>query len=142
MGKKVEAVQKSPAAKDVSQLKSFIGLVNYYGKFLPDLSTVLAPLYRLPQKETEWRWTDEQQRAFEEVKVLLTSDRLLVHYNPDKELVLACDASPYGIRAVLSHRDPDGRERLIAFASRTLAPVECNYSQLEKEGLAIVFGVK
>jgi hypothetical protein len=140
--KKVEAVQKSPAPKDVSQLKSFIGLVNYYGKFLPDLSTVLAPLYRLLQKETEWRWTDEQQRAFEEVKVLLTSDRLLVHYDPDKELVLACDASPYGIGAVLSHRDPDGRERPIAFASRTLAPAERNYSQLEKEGLAIVFGVK
>ena len=69
--KKVEAVQKSPAPKDVSQLKSFIRLVNYYGKFLPDLSTVLAPLYRWLQKETEWRWTDEQQRAFEEVKLLI-----------------------------------------------------------------------
>ena len=139
---KVKAVQESPAPKDVSQLKSFIGLVNYYGKFLPDLSTVLAPLYRFLQRETEWKWMDKQQKAFEEVKTLLTSDRLLVHYDPDMELILACDALPYGVGAVLSHQDPDGRERPITFASRTLAPAERNYSQLEKEGLAIVFGVK
>ena len=80
--------------------------------------------------------------AFDSVKTLLTSNRLLVHYDPNKELILACDASPYGVGAVLSHRDVNGEERPIAFASRTLAPAERNYSQLEKEGLAIIFGVK
>lgn len=123
-------------------MKSFIGLVNYYGKFLPDLSTVLSPLYRLLRKEDKWCWGKEQQTAFEKVKSLLTSDRLLVHYDPDQELILACDASPYGVGAVLSHRGEDGQEKPIAFASRTLAKAEKNYSQLEKEGLAIVFGVK
>ena len=83
----------------------------------------------------------EQQKAFETVKALLTSDRLLVHYDSDKELVLACDASPYGVGAFLSHRGTDGCEHPIAFASRTLAPAERKYSQLE-EGLTIVFGVK
>lgn len=139
---KVEAVQSAPAPQDISQLKSFIGLVNYYGKFLPDLSTVLSPLYRLLRKEDKWCWGKEQQTAFEKVKSLLTSDRLLVHYDPDQELILACDASPYGVGAVLSHRGEDGQEKPIAFASRTLAKAEKNYSQLEKEGLAIVFGVK
>ena len=123
-------------------MKSFIGLVNYYGKFLPDLSTVLSPLYRLLRKEDKWCWGKEQQTAFEKVKSLLTSDRLLVHYDPDQELILACDASPYGVGAVLSHRGEDGQEKPVAFASRTLAKAEKNYSQLEKEGLAIVFGVK
>ena len=139
---KVAAVQSAPAPQDISQLKSFIGLVNYYGKILPDLSTVLSPLYRLLQKEDKWCWGKEQQIAFEKVKSLLTSDHLLVHYDPDQELILACDASPYGVGAVLSHQGEDGQEKPIAFASRTLAKAEKNYSQLEKEGLAIVFGVK
>ena len=135
----IKAVKSSPAPTNVSQLRSFLGVVNYYGKFLPDLSTLLAPLYSLLQKDAGWNWSEKQQKAFEEVKTLLTSDRILVHYDPDKELVLA---SPYGVGAVLSHRYADGCDRPIAFASRTLAPAERKYSQLEKEGLAIVFGVK
>ena len=65
-----------------------------------------------------------------------------MHYDPSRELVLACDASPYGVGAVLSHKYPDEKDRPIAFASRSLAAAERNYSQLEKEGLAIAFGVK
>ena len=93
------------------------------------------------QKETKWSWGAEQQKSFDEVKKLLASDCLLVHYDPNKELILACDASPYGVGAVLSHRDENGQEHPIAFASRTLGKAEKNYSQLEK-GLAIIFGVK
>ena len=73
---------------------------------------------------------------------MLTSSDVLVHYNPQHKLVLACDASAYGVGAVLAHNYPDGSERPIGYASRSLAPVEHNYSQLEKEGLACIFGVK
>ena len=65
-----------------------------------------------------------------------------MHFDPAKEVILACDASPYGIGAVLSYKMPDGSERPVGFASRTLSSAECNYSQLEKEGLACIFGVK
>ena len=78
----------------------------------------------------------------EESKDLLMSSNLLVHFDPAKELVLAFEASPYGIGAVLGHREQDGSEKPIGFVSRTLTQAEKNYSQMEREGLACIFGIK
>ena len=139
---KLRAIVEAPAPHNVSQLKSFLGMINYYSKFLPNLSTQLAPLYSLLQKKTIWSWGKAQQQAFEKAKQQLVSAQVLAHYDSTKDLLLACDASPYGVGAVLSHRMEDGSERPIAFASRSLSPAEKNYAQLDKEGLAIVFGVK
>ena len=139
---KVRAIQEAPTPRNVGELRSFFGIINYYSRFLPNLSTKLAPLYRLLQKDTKWTWGKEQQKAFEAAKSALQADSLLVHYDESKALVLACDASQYGLGAVLSHIMEDGQERPVAYASRTLTPAEKNYSQLEKEGLAIIFGVK
>ena len=72
---------------------------------------------------------------------MLVSAKVLCHYDPDKELVLACDASFTGLGVILSHRCEDGTERPMAYASRSLSKAECNYSQIEK-GLSIVFGLK
>ena len=139
---KVSAVREAPPPQDVSQLRSFLGMVNYYGKFLPNLATLLRPLYDLLQSTKTWSWECPQKQAFDKAKELLSSAPLLTHYDPSKPLILACDSSPYGVGAVLSHQFEDNTERPIAYASRTLSPAELKYAQLDKEALSIVFGVK
>ena len=139
---KVRAITATPQPTNVSELRAFLGLVNFYAKFMSNLATVLAPLYKLLRKGVAWRWKLAQDKAFEKAKELLKSPQLLVYYDANKELILTYDASPYGFGAVLAHRMEDGSERPIEFASRTLAPAEKNYAQIDKEALAIVFGVK
>ena len=139
---KVRAIQEARTPQNVSELRSFFGIINYYHRFLPNLSTTLAPLYRLLQKDVKWTWEQEQDKAFTAAKKALQDDSLLVHYDESKPLILACDASQYGLGAVLSHTMADGTERPVAYASRMLTVAEKNYSQLEKEGLAIIFGIK
>ena len=139
---KVRAIQEATDPKDVTQLCSFLGILTYYGKFLPNLSSTLKPLYDLLGKDKKWIWGDKQKEAFRAAKEALQADSLLVHFDPMKPLVLACDASDYGIGAILSHIMEDGHERPIAYTSRTLNAAEKRYSQLDKEALAIVSGVK
>ena len=139
---KVKAISAAPPPKNVAQLKAFLGLVNYYAKFLKNMASILAPLYKLLHKNVKWTWGKEQQSGFEQIKEQLKSDAVLVHYDPTKMLILSCDASPYGLGAVLAHRLQDESERPIAFASRTVSPTEKRYAQLDKEGLAIIFGLK
>ena len=81
-------------------------------------------------------------QVFQKSKELLKSSRLLVHFDSQKELTLACDASQYGLGAILSHQMDDGSENPIVYASRALSNAERNYSNLEREALALVFGVK
>ena len=138
---KVTCIKQAPTPSTITELKAFMGLLNYYGKFIPKLATVLAPLYRLLQKDTKWNWGRDQQEAFKCAKDLLQSSTLLVHYDPKRQLVLTCDASPFGVGAVVAHIMDDGSERPVGYASRSLSQAEKGYSQLDKEALAIVFGV-
>ncbi len=87
-------------------------------------------------------WGAAQEKAFRETKMLLMSSSLLAHYDASKALILACDASPYGLGAVLLHMMDDGTEHPVALASRSLSPTKRKYVRLHKEALAIVFGVK
>ena len=123
-------------------MKSFLGMINFYGKFLPNLSSLLEPLHKLLLNDTRWKWSKRQQEAFRASKDLLRTSRLLVHYDPEKEIVVSGDASPYGVGAVLAHTMEDGSEKPIAYASRTLSKAERGYSQLDKEALAMLFAVK
>ena len=117
---KIKAIEAAPTPSSVTELKAYLGLLTYYGKFLPNLSTRLTPLYQLLKKGVVWEWTPTQDKAFKESKKLLSSESFLVHFDPTLLLTLACDASAYGIGAVLAHHFPDGSERPIGYASHTL----------------------
>ena len=124
--KKTKAITNAPAPQKISQLRSFPGTINYYGKFLKNLSCQLAPLYNLLKKQSDWKWGVVEAKAFDLVK---------------KQLAEA-PVFPYGVGAVLCHVLADGTEKPIAYGSHTLNAVERKYSQLDKEAMALVFGVK
>ena len=131
--RKIQAIQEVPEPQNATELKSFLGLVNYYRKCIPDMSTLVHPLNRLLMFDTPWAWTETCQVAFKKLKELLLHSPLLAHYDPNKPVRRAFDASSYGLGAVLSHVFDDSEEKPIAYASRSLSASEQNYSMIEKE---------
>ena len=140
--KKVEPIRNAPAPTNQQQLRSFLGMVNYYAKFVNNYATITHPLNELLHNGVKWKWGDSQQKAFSKLKEKLSSAPILTHYEAELPLKLDTDASNYGVGAVISHVLPDGKEKPIAFASRTLSKSERNYAQIEKEALSIIFGIK
>ena len=128
---RIEAVVSAPRAVNVSQLHSFLGLVNYYNRFLPNVSIVLHPLHQLLGESREWQWSERCELAFTEAKGMITSEQVLMRYDPALPVRLACDASPTGISAVLSPVNPCGSERPVAFASWSLTKTEHKYAQID-----------
>lgn len=107
MPDKVRAVCEAPEPRSVPELKAYLGLLTYYSRFLPSMVSTLAPLYALLRRTAHWIWSATEREAFKASKQLLTSSQVLVNFDHSLELILACDASAYGIVAVLSHRMPD-----------------------------------
>ena len=138
---KVKAMTYAPIPQEKKQLESFIGLITYYARFLPNRAEKLKPLYDCAKLET-FKWTADYQKAFDWIKKELISPRVLTHYDPNEELILSCNASIYGLGAILSHRYKDGTEKPIAFASKVIPKNELSRAIIDKEASAIVFGFK
>ncbi|XP_055708916.1 uncharacterized protein K02A2.6-like [Phlebotomus papatasi] len=139
---KTEAICKMPAPSNVSELRSFLGAVQFWGRFIRSMSEIRTPLDRLLKKGVPWKWTAECEAAFKKFKEIITSDLLLTHYDPNLPIVVASDASSYAIGSVAYHQYPNGTQKAFYHASRRLTETEQRYSQIEKEGLGIVYALK
>ncbi|XP_041769577.1 uncharacterized protein K02A2.6-like [Anopheles merus] len=136
---KIELIKKLPEPKDISGVRSFLGAINYYGKFIPNMRKLRYPLDNLLKANNSFCWTPECKKSFATFKSLLSSDLLLTHYDPRQKIIVSADASSIGLGATISHVYPGGAMRVIQHASRALSEAERHYSQIDREGLAIIF---
>ena len=137
----LEAISKLPPPINVAEVRSFLGLVGYYRRFVKKFSDKAAPLNVLLRKDQAWKWTPECQNAFETLKGEIASRPVSAYPDFSKPFRLYTDASNLGLGAILAQKQ-DGKERIICCASRTLNNAESNYSTTKKECLAIVWGVQ
>ncbi|XP_053692225.1 uncharacterized protein K02A2.6-like [Sabethes cyaneus] len=138
MNNKVNAIQSFRQPQSASEMRSFLGLVNYVGKFIPNLSEISTSLRQMTVKGAKFKWTTERLRAFERLKAALANPQHLGYYNPRNKTILITDASDNGLGAVLvqvTHNEP----RVISYASKTLSQTERKYSTIDKEALGVAW---
>ena len=138
---KLDAVRNWKIPSDVHELRSFLGLCSYYRRFVKDFSIIAKPLFVLTEHNTNFQWTKDCQKAFDQLKVALTSSPILAHPTENGTFYLDTDASYYGIGAVLS-QEQDGAERVIGYYSKTLHKAQKNWCVTRKELYAVVKAIE
>lgn len=138
---RIHSIRNFRRPSTVEETRSFLGLINYVGRFIPNLSTLAEPLYRIIKQSNEFIWGKDQDEAFEIIKTKMSSIDYLGYYCPFDETYIIADASPVGLGAVITQTSGN-QSRIIAFANKTLTDVERRYCQTEKEALAIVWAVE
>lgn len=126
-----------PTPTTIRKVRQFIGMISWYRRFISDFATIAASLTRLTRRNARWTWDDKTEQAFSTLKKRLTTAPVLACPDFNQPFSLQTDASVTGLGAVLTQHLHDG-ERVIAYASRTLNPVEKNYNATELECLAVV----
>ena len=139
---KIDKVKELKAPTNVKGVRSILGLYSYYRKFIKNFSKIAKPLNQLLKKDEKFQWTEEHQKAFEILKQKLIEYPILQYPNFEKEFILITDASGIGLGAILSQLNKDGKEIVIAYASRSLRGAEVNYPITELECLAVFWAIQ
>ena len=134
LAEKVSVIKDVDPPKNVTELKAFLGILNYYNHYLPKLSTVIEPFHRLLKKGIKFHWGPDLNNAFSAAKSLLRSAPVLTHFDPSLPIVVYCDASPYGVETVLTHIFHDNSKKPVCYISRTLSPAKKIMLILKKKG--------
>ena len=135
---KVNDVLNAREPSNASEVRSFLGLVQYSARFIPDLATISAPLRNLIRKNVSFTWGQAEQNSFDKLKQELASADTLGYFDKNAPTQVIADASPVGLGAVLTQKQGDDY-RVICYASRSLTDTERKYSQIEKESLSLVW---
>ncbi|CAM1332187.1 Uncharacterised protein r2_g4120 [Pycnogonum litorale] len=139
---KIAAIVKMPAPTDVAQLRAFLGMVGYLRQYLPNLSHVESPLNDLLKSNSCWCWDSPQEESFIKIKSMLCDEtRALAFYDPNRETCVSADASCYGMGGVICQKHGD-KWLPVSYCSRTLAPSERRYAQIERELLALTWACR
>ena len=134
---KVAAIIGMTPPGNVTEVQSILGMANYLSRFTPNLAIITSPLRDLTKKDTEWTWGPEHKQAFNRLKDAISSTDVLAYYDPAKPATIQTDASKRGLGAtVLQDCRP------VAYASKSLTETESNYANIEREMLAVVFGLE
>jgi len=140
---KVEAVLEWKSPSSLIETQLFLGFANFYHRFVQDYSRVARPLTELTKSSPkEWRWTNEVELAFKELKIRFTTAPILAHFQPQEPVIVKTDALDFALGAVLSQHDGNNRLHPVAFHSRKFSPMKINYEIHDKELLAIVDAFK
>lgn len=134
---KISCITNMPPLTNFTEVRRFLGMVQYLARYLPRLADVTGPLRALTKKEKDFEWNSPQEEAFRQVKDLITKEPVLRFYDSSHNLEIQCDASDKGLGATLMQ---DGQP--LEFASRSLTDTESRYAPIEKEMLAIVWAVE
>ena len=121
---KIEEVLNWPASRNIKEVQKFLGLANYYRRFIKDFAKIAAPLHVLVRKEQKQKWEKEQEEAFEKLKAVFTVEPILAILDIDREIRVEVDASDYTIGGVLSTKYEDGKWKPVAFISKSLNAIE------------------
>ena len=141
---RIEKLVKVTIPKNASEVRSFLGMANTCHEYIQDYAQITAPLRELTKKNAVFQWKLTHQIAFDRLKKKLTQVPVMAYFDTNKRSLVIVDASPHGISAILAQRETQEQQqyKMIAYASRSLSPVEARYSQTDIEGLSLVWGIE
>jgi len=139
---KVDGVKDWPVPTNLTKLRSFIGFINFYRRFIKDFSTIARPLHDLTKDKAKWIWDEDCQQAFNKLKEVICSEPILVHPDPDKPYMIECDASSFALGGILSQKQENDKWHPISYLSHSMDKSQRNYPIYDKELLAIVESLK
>ena len=134
---KILALQEAKRPQDIKGVCSYLGMINYPKRVIPDLSTLTYPIHKLTHQDIKFEWSDDCEKNFQTLNKYLTERAVKTYFDKKKNIVIYCDASPVGLSSILLQKDENNNAHVISYSSRSLTTTEQKYSQIKHECLCM-----